>query len=275
MKKNGFMVALFLFVTAGLSTLYAQSAHDYFQNGKTLTWKTSQQGNTVGGGELRISNVSNSTFDAGQTNTYNPGAGLQSLYGGIFNDDKQIVLLNVGEYREVWIGSVSGDRITGTIEGTNVDFEIRYKPVVPLQWVAYDGTLPAHAVSGGFENGTDLMVCRSFYNGANHPGKVVASMCNIGWGGKEIVSQTFEVLINEGEIPLQWVTYSGTIPNHAVIGGTEGGRKYYVGQFTRADESIHAGKVFGAPGNYIFNYGYGGKEITELKGFRILVQEGR
>lgn len=269
MNKNVFSVLLFLLI---VPTLWAQTVRDYFQNDRVLVWKTSSQGAALGQGELRIANVNNNSFDAGQTNKSNPDAGIQKLYGGIFNGDQQMVLLNVGEYREVWIGTVSGDRITGKIEGTNVDFEIRHKRAIPLQWVAYNGTMPDKAVSGGFENGTNLMVCRSFYNGANHPGKVVGSGCNIGWGGKEIVSQTYEVLVNDGDIPLQWVTFDGSIPKHAVVGGTEGTKPYYVGQFTRDDGSVHAGKVFGMPGNYIFNYGYGGKEITEQKNFRILVQ---
>jgi len=275
MKRNVFLVGLLLSVTAGLSTLHGQSARDCFQDGKTLIWKTTQQGAIVGSGELQISNVANHTFDAGQSNLNNPGAGVQQLYGGIFNNGQQVVLLNIGEFREVWIGKVSGDRITGRIEGANVDFEIQVKRAQPLQWVAYKGTIPANAVAGGFENGSDLIVCRAFYNGANHPGKVVGTGCNIGWGGNEVVSPTFEVLINDGQIPLQWVTYAGTIPKNSVMAGTDSGKDYYVGQFTRADGSIHAGKVFAAPGKYIFNYGYGGKEITELRGFRILVQEGR
>jgi len=275
MKRNIFLVALLLSLTAGLSTLQAQSARDYFQEGKTLIWKTTQQGAMVGSGELQISNVTNQTFDAGQTNLNNPDARLQRLYGGIFSNGQQVVLLNIGEFREVWIGKVAGDRITGKIEGGNVTFEIQVKRAQPLQWVAYNGTMPANAVSGGFENGSDLIVCRSFYNGANHPGKVVGTSCNIGWGGNEIVSPKFEVLINDGQIPLQWVPYAGTIPKNAVLAGTDVGKSYYVGQFTRTDGSIHAGKVFGPPGKHIFNYGYGGKEITELKGFRILVQEGR
>lgn len=275
MKRHIFLVALLLSLTAGLSTLQAQSARDYFQEGKTLLWKTIQQGTIVGSGELQISNVTNQTFDAGQTNLSNPDAGLQRLYGGIFNNGQQVVLLNIGEFREMWVGKVAGDRITGKIEGGNVTFEIQVKRAQPLQWVAYNGTMPANAVSGGFENGSDLIVCRSFYNGANHPGKVVGTSCNIGWGGNEIVSPKFEVLINDGQIPLQWVPYAGTIPKNAVLAGTDVGKSYYVGQFTRTDGSIHAGKVFGPPGKHIFNYGYGGKEITELKGFRILVQQGR
>lgn len=274
MRKNALITLAFVLMT-GLSALYAQSVRSYFQNDKTLTWKTFSMGTMVGQGELRISNVSNNTFDAQQTNKANPDAGTQLLYGGIFNGDKQVVLLNVGEYREEWIGTATGDKITGKIEGTTVDFEIQQKRSRPLQWVAFQGDMPDGAVVGGSENGTDLFVCRSMYNGANHAGKVVGGKCNFGWGGKEIVSETFDVLVNEDGVSLQWVVYSGSIPQRAVVAGTEGGKNLYVGQCTRPDGSIHAGKVFGAPGNYIFNYGYGGKEITEPKTFRILVQEGK
>src|ERR1043165_7391452 len=104
MKKNIFSASLFLFMMTGLSTLWAQGVRDYFQNEKTLIWKTSSQGTMLGRDELRISNVNNNSFDVGQTNKSNPDAGTQILYGGIFNGDQQVVLLNVGQYREVWIG---------------------------------------------------------------------------------------------------------------------------------------------------------------------------
>ena len=40
-----------------------------------------------------------------------------------------------------------------------------------------------------------LKVCRADYESGKHPGKVVAGKCNFGWGGKEIVSDTYQVLI--------------------------------------------------------------------------------
>jgi hypothetical protein len=144
--------------------------------------------------------------------------------------------------------------------------------VAQLDWIAFQGDVPETSVSGGSENGNDLPVCRALYNGALHPGKLVADKCNIGWGGKEIVLTAFDILVNNG-VPLTWVTYSGSIPQGAVEAGSENGKPLVVGQFTRADGSVHSGKVFGTPGNYIFNYGYGGREITEKKDFRILVQK--
>jgi hypothetical protein len=140
-----------------------------------------------------------------------------------------------------------------------------------LRWVAFDGMVPENSVSGGEENGNDLPVCRGNYNGVMHPGKLLANKCNIGWGGKEIELESFDVLTNTG-VPLVWMPYTGDIPVGAVEAGNENGKVLYVGQFTRPDGSVHAGKVFGVKGGYIFNYGYGGKEITEKSNFRILVR---
>jgi Protein of unknown function (DUF3421) len=138
-----------------------------------------------------------------------------------------------------------------------------------LEWIAFDGMVPENSVSGGKEKGNDLPICRGSYNGAVHPGKLLANKCNIGWGGKEIELSSFDVLVNSG-VPLVWVDYKGSIPVNAVEAGNENGKILYVGQFTRPDGSTHPGKVFGKSGNYIFNYSYGGKEIVVKGGFRIL-----
>lgn len=147
------------------------------------------------------------------------------------------------------------------------------KPVGSLSWVAFSGNIPSSAVNGGFENGRSLAVCRTNYNGALHPGKVVGSMCNIGWGGKEITGNSFEVLVNSG-VTLQWVSVQGGMPANAVQGGTENGKILYVGQATMSNGTVHPGKVFRADdGTYICNYGYGGKEIVEKNNFKVLVQD--
>lgn len=152
------------------------------------------------------------------------------------------------------------------------DYRVLTQVPIQLEWIAYQGSLPDDAVSGGNERGTDLLVCRTNYKGALHPGKVVGANCNIGWGGKEIVAKNYEILTNAGGIPLAWVPFIGRIPAKAVKAGNEGSKILYVGQFTRPDGSTHAGKIFGSPGGYIFNYGYGGAEITVKSNFRILVE---
>ena len=159
--------------------------------------------------------------------------------------------------------------------GAEITAKTNYRILVSepaLEWIPFDGTIPVNVVNGGRENGNNLPVCRAEYNGALHPGKLVGSNCNIGWGGKEIELPTLEILINGGQL-VKWVTVKGSIPEGAVEAGVENGNPLYVGQFTRPDRSVHSGKIFGTPGAYIFNYGYGGKEITEKVNFRILVEQ--
>ncbi len=82
-------------------------------------------------------------------------------------------------------------RILRTLEGTveNLTSE-------PWTWVpAEGGAIPQGAVLGGSENGQPLFICRAQYNGGVHPGKVVGQNCNIGWGGREILNPTYEVLV--------------------------------------------------------------------------------
>lgn len=156
-----------------------------------------------------------------------------------------------------------------------VEINLDIKDVQPMQptleWIAFEDFAPENSVSGGSENGTDLVVCRGSYNGATHPGKLIAGKCNIGWGGNEIELPSFEVLVNTG-VQLTWSTYAGILPKGAVEAGNENDRVLYVGQFTRPDGSTHPGKVFGVNGKYQFNYGYGGKEIVVTAGFRILTR---
>ena len=153
---------------------------------------------------------------------------------------------------------------------TKPEEEIRL-PVGQLNWVTFDGMIPENSVSGGHENGSDLLVCRGYYRGASHPGKLLSNKCNIGWGGLEIELTDFQILINKGST-LYWIPYTGNIPTSAIEAGNENGKILYVGQITRPDGSVQSGKVFGTTGNFIFNYGYGGQEITEKRNFRILVK---
>ncbi len=252
--------------------LSAQTARDFIQNGRIFSWRTFSHGNLINQGELTIANVTGNSFEARQVSSTNQMAAPQVMQGGIFDNDSRVVLLNIGQYREVWIGTVETDRINGKIEGADVDFDLRVYVPPSLEWVASQGDMHENAVAGGFENGVNQQDCRANYNGGMHPGKVVSGNCNIGWGGKEIVATEYEILVNMGNMPLTWVTYAGKIPSNAVMGGSDGTQTYYVGQFTRPDGSVHAGKVFGPPGGYIFNYGYGGAEVTEKSNFRILVK---
>lgn len=66
-------------------------------------------------------------------------------------------------------------------------------------WVAAsNGKIPSGSLVGGNEaNGEKLYVCRANYKGGVHPGKVRKAFgaCNIGWGGKEVAVNPYEVLV--------------------------------------------------------------------------------
>ncbi len=135
-----------------------------------------------------------------------------------------------------------------------------------IGWVAGKGAaMPKGAVVGGKEPGRTLFVCRAPHNGGIHPGKVVAGKCNIGYGGKEIVSTKFQVMVNRGA-RIGWVApRAGKVPPNAYIGGKEPGRTLFV---CRAPHSggIHPGKVVAGK----CNIGYGGKEIVSTK-FQVMI----
>jgi hypothetical protein len=124
-----------------------------------------------------------------------------------------------------------------------------------ISWVAAsNGQIPAGAIVGGQESGRNLAVCRANYNNGVHPGKVVASNCNIGWGGKEVTIPNYEVAVGA----VTWVAASnGQIPAGAVIGGQESGRNLAVCR-ANFNNGVHPGKVVASN----CNIGWGGKEVT-------------
>ena len=64
-----------------------------------------------------------------------------------------------------------------------------------FDWKPYYGRIPFTAVEGGFEQNRNLYICRAEFHGGLHPGKVVNGKCNIGWGGKEVTLDSFDVLV--------------------------------------------------------------------------------
>lgn len=70
---------------------------------------------------------------------------------------------------------------------------------------ASNGHVPENALVGGTEPGrAALYVCRVNAHGGVHPGKIVDKHCNISWGGKEELHQTYEVLTN---CPGRWAPF--------------------------------------------------------------------
>jgi hypothetical protein len=118
---------------------------------------------------------------------------------------------------------------------------------------------PNNAISGGEENGQPLFVCRASYMGGTHPGKVVADKCNIGYAGKEVVLDRYEVLTGNGRWGSQRMNFIG-----AFAAGSESGRTLYLCRGSFAG-GVHPGKVVEGK----CNIGYAGEEkiLTQFEVF--------
>lgn len=112
---------------------------------------------------------------------------------------------------------------------------------------------------------SNLYLCRAAYKGGLHPGKLFQGHCNIGWGGKEIVLDRYEVLVSHW--PLHWIATShDDIPWGAIRTGFQHDGPLYTCH-AWYEGGIHPGKVV----NGNCNIGWGGKEIP-IPIYEILVR---
>lgn len=129
-----------------------------------------------------------------------------------------------------------------------------------LRWVAAsNGRIPRGAVVGGQESNRPLYICRATHNNGLHPGKLVQRNCNIGWGGKEVLKSSYEVLVAAPGSRLRWVNASeGEIPPDAIVGGLEGQLDLYLCR-AQYKGGLHPGKVI----DRNCNISWGGQEVLQ------------
>ena len=138
-----------------------------------------------------------------------------------------------------------------------------------LVWKSGRSGLPNGAVSGGSENGAALYICSGDYKDGHHPGKVVGTNCNIGYGGSEILLSSFDVLVNQGSSDgLAWEpSHNGYVPRGAVSGGKENDTTLYICRVSHGG-GTHPGKLVGES----CNIGYGGSEVSHSD-YEILIKK--
>ncbi len=125
-----------------------------------------------------------------------------------------------------------------------------------VRWVrVQEGRIPAQALEGGRDKGQPIYVCRAQYQNGTHIGKVVNRRCNIGWGGREVVLNTFDVLVERRRA--RWVSSGQNLPRGAVLAGRSPAGDLYVCRGSYRD-GTHIGKLFKGK----CNIGWGGKEVT-------------
>lgn len=147
-------------------------------------------------------------------------------------------------------------RVRVDFGGCHIGFDGREVEVKPyelllLSWKSGDagsagalaaGTERVAAAEAPFATAT-LFICRTSYQGAIHSGQARGGErgCAFGFGGKRLVSSSYEVL---QAVPwLGWVSATArNLPDTSVVSGTEGGEPFYACR--AADKNgLHPGKV--------------------------------
>jgi len=141
---------------------------------------------------------------------------------------------------------------------------------VPYKWVPYTGVMPQNAI--GISNHLDktFFVARASLQNGIHPGYAdqFNSRCFVGFGGKEVICEKFEVLICDPD-RYHWVPCNDpdNINGNPVIGGYDRDRSpFYVCKCLR-ENVAYFGKT--SPNSSCALYSYGDKE-HELKTFEVL-----
>lgn len=94
------------------------------RRGEVFRWAT----NTGQNGMMKIVAVDGPLFEVEQTNEKNRSAGAVRLYGAVVDNGRKVVLLNVGQWREVWDGDFFHDEITGNLLTGSASFTFRITP---------------------------------------------------------------------------------------------------------------------------------------------------
>ncbi len=104
MKKSLIVLVAFLVLVSPLSA-------KMITNNKVLSWSTSAGQK----GAMKIVAVKGNYFEVEQTNDRNKSAGTIKLYGAVVDNGRKMVLINTGNWKEIWEGSISSNKITGKL----------------------------------------------------------------------------------------------------------------------------------------------------------------
>jgi len=145
MKK--YLIALVAFMVL-ISPLSAAM----IENNKVLSWSTSAGQN----GSVKITAVNGQYFEAMQTNEKNKAAGVVKLYGATLDGGKKIVLINTGQWKEIWEGTVSGSEINGNLIAGSAKYT--FKITEPVIAVVASVKMAAGEYQGVHRHWTDKVI---------------------------------------------------------------------------------------------------------------------
>jgi len=104
------------------------------------------------------------------------------------------------------------------------------EPTAPTTWILTHGkTIPEGAIVGGEEHGRPVFIARAFHEGSLQIGKAGPQYekgASIGYGHKEILLDTYEILIGDSRA-IRWIDYKGKLKPYELdnVKLVEGGRE--------------------------------------------------
>ena len=114
------LVALAL--TIALTTSALARGGPRIERGDVFHWSIQGGQN----GLMKIVAVDGALLEVEQINERNRAAGAVRMFGAMTENGRKIVLLNVGQWKEVWEGDYDRDRIVGTVttRSSRLDFQM-------------------------------------------------------------------------------------------------------------------------------------------------------
>ncbi len=119
---NKILGSLFL-VFALIASASAQGI-PMIRRGEVLRW-------SIDGGQsglMKVTAVDGAFFEIDQTNEHNRAAGAVRMFGALVDNGRKVVLLNVGQWKEVWEGVLLRDKIVGTVSAGSAHFSFQILP---------------------------------------------------------------------------------------------------------------------------------------------------
>jgi Protein of unknown function (DUF3421)/Trypsin len=127
-----------------------------------------------------------------------------------------------------------------------------------VSWVAVDAGQqpiaeqpPSDFYVGGYEYAPGyrpLGMCKAWYGGGEHPGKLVGNLCSFGWGGLEQIVPLYRVLEVSAAIGTWASAPGGSVPPNGFASGYENGHALYACRASYGS-GVHPGKVVGTTCN--------------------------
>lgn len=153
---------------------------------------------------------------------------------------------------DVRIGRVRADFGGCHVGYAGREVEITPYAVLTASWKAGAVNTPPESLGVGEELAASpegrldlvkLYLCRASYQGAVHSGQAKAGErgCSFGYGGKQIVAQTYDILQTA-----PWLTWTGAVarnlPDNAIASGSEGGESVFACR-AASRNGLHPGKI--------------------------------